>query len=123
MALRTFHTEFPEPLLLRSLGVFDTENTEGEGGWLTVAPCSPSVLLCALRVKFSLSMKRFSAFGYVCHALAAILMGFASLSARDYPPGVAPLKPVTLPTPAVHILPNGLRVVVIERHSMPVVTL
>src|SRR5207302_1459173 len=87
------------------------------------ARCSPSVLLCALRVKFSLSMKCFSAVCCVGHALAAILMGFASLSARDYPPDVPAPKPVTLPTPAVKTLPNGLRVVVIERHSMPVVTL
>ena len=57
------------------------------------------------------------------HLLAVLLVGFASISARDYPPDVASPKPVTLPTPAVHLLPNGLRVVVIERHSMPVVTL
>ncbi len=57
------------------------------------------------------------------HLLAALLVGFASLSARDQPPDVPPPKPVTLPTPAVKILANGLSVVVIERRSLPVVTL
>jgi zinc protease len=55
--------------------------------------------------------------------LAALLMSVASPYARDYPPDVPAPKPVTLPTPAVHILPNGLRVVAIERHSLPVVAL
>ena len=59
----------------------------------------------------------------VFHLLAALLMSFASLSARDQPPDVPPPKAITLPTPAVKVLPNGLRVVAIERHSLPVVTL
>jgi zinc protease len=42
---------------------------------------------------------------------------------RQYPPAVPPPKPVVLPAPVERILANGLRVVVIERHSLPIVTL
>ncbi|HEY6271676.1 MAG TPA: pitrilysin family protein [Terriglobales bacterium] len=44
-------------------------------------------------------------------------------SERTFPPSVAPPEPVALPTPSVRTLPNGLRVLVVERHSLPVVTL
>lgn len=46
-----------------------------------------------------------------------------TLAARDRPPDVPPPKAVTLPAPVVRVLPNGLRVVAIERHSLPVLTL
>ena len=46
-----------------------------------------------------------------------------SAAARDYPPEVPPPKAIVLPVPRVHELPNGLKVVVIERRSLPLVTL
>ncbi|PYV26170.1 MAG: hypothetical protein DMG24_07695, partial [Acidobacteria bacterium] len=55
--------------------------------------------------------------------LAAILTGFAGVSAREYPPEVPLPSPFTLPAPTVRVLPNGLKVIVIERHSLPVLTL
>jgi len=36
---------------------------------------------------------------------------------------VPPPKPVVLPAPALRVLPNGLTVVVIERHTLPLLTL
>ena len=42
---------------------------------------------------------------------------------RQYPPTVPPPKPVVLPEPAERTLANGLRVLVIERHSLPIITL
>jgi zinc protease len=42
---------------------------------------------------------------------------------RQYPPTVPPPKPVMLPAPAERTLANGLRVLVIERHSLPIITL
>ena len=45
------------------------------------------------------------------------------LAARDYPPEVPPPKPLVVPAPVVETLPNGLEVVVVERHTLPLVTL
>ena len=45
------------------------------------------------------------------------------LQARDYPPDVLPPKPIVIPNTAVHTLPNGLQVVIVERHTLPLVTL
>jgi zinc protease len=39
------------------------------------------------------------------------------------PPAVPPPKPYVLPAPAFRTLANGMKVVVIERHSLPMVTL
>lgn len=47
----------------------------------------------------------------------------APLAARDLPPLVPPPEAVSVPTPAVAVLPNGLRVLVVERHRLPMVTL
>ena len=44
-------------------------------------------------------------------------------SARDFPPDAFPPKPLVLPAPALRVLPNGLKVVAIERHSLPILTL
>ncbi len=52
-----------------------------------------------------------------------LFLGALSLYARQYPPNVPAPKPVSLPRPAVRVLANGLRVVVIERHSLPLITL
>lgn len=54
---------------------------------------------------------------------AGLFLNIAALSAREFPPEVPPPKPIVLPTPQVRELPNGLQVVVIERHSLPLVTL
>lgn len=43
-------------------------------------------------------------------------------AARDYPPSVPPPVPYQMPVPAVKRLPNGLRVVSIERRNLPMVT-
>jgi zinc protease len=43
--------------------------------------------------------------------------------AKDYPPQVPPPKPIVIPTPAIQTLPNGLQVVVVERHTLPLITL
>ncbi len=54
---------------------------------------------------------------------AAVFFGSTMALGRENPPAVPPPKPVVLPLPVVHGLPNGLRVVVIERHSLPLLTL
>jgi len=56
-------------------------------------------------------------------AAVTVLATATAVAARDYPPDVPQPKPVVVPTPAVKTLANGLEVAVIERHSLPVVTL
>ncbi|MGH9398484.1 MAG: M16 family metallopeptidase [Terriglobia bacterium] len=46
-----------------------------------------------------------------------------SLPARDLPPVVPPPAPVTIPMPSIRALANGLKVVVLESHGLPAVTL
>jgi zinc protease len=55
--------------------------------------------------------------------IGLLLFGSKVVVAREYPPEAPPPKPITLPVPAVKILSNGLKVLVIERHSLPVITL
>jgi zinc protease len=43
--------------------------------------------------------------------------------ARDFPPEALPPKPLVLPAPSLRVLPNGLKVVAIERHALPLLTL
>jgi len=43
--------------------------------------------------------------------------------AGDLPPAALPAKPLVLPAPALRVLPNGLKVVAIERHALPLLTL
>ena len=45
------------------------------------------------------------------------------LSASDSPPGVPPPKALSFRLPVVHRLPNGLRIVLIQRHALPLLTL
>ena len=52
-----------------------------------------------------------------------LFLALTTVSAADYPPTVPPPKPFRLPLPAVHVLPNGMRVAVIERHALPIITL
>ena len=58
-----------------------------------------------------------------CLLLLAALLCAASASARDFPPEALPPKPLVLPAPALRVLPNGLKVVAIERHLLPLLTL
>ncbi len=56
-------------------------------------------------------------------ALVLSVLMLPGLQARDYPPDVPPPKPIVIPDTVVHTLPNGLQVVVVERHTLPLVTL
>ncbi len=63
----------------------------------------------------------------ICYVGFAIVWGLLLLSgtqicARDYPPDVPPPKPYVLRPPAVRTLDNGLEVVLVERHSLPLIT-
>jgi len=42
---------------------------------------------------------------------------------RSAPPAVPPPEPIALPAPTVRTLSNGLQVLVVERHTLPVLTL
>ena len=55
-------------------------------------------------------------------ALAVCLLSLPLL-ARDLPPNVPPPEAVTFHMPTVHELANGLRVVLVERHDVPIVRL
>ena len=59
---------------------------------------------------------------FSCLTLALAFLA-APLAARDYPPSAAPPKPIVIPAPAIQTLPNGLQVVVVERHTLPLITL
>ncbi|MGH9469387.1 MAG: M16 family metallopeptidase [Terriglobia bacterium] len=67
------------------------------------------VLHCKIR-----SSLLFAAFG---------LMLAVPLAARDLPPLVPSPQPATMPAPTVKALANGLQVLVLERHRLPMVTL
>ena len=58
-----------------------------------------------------------------CGVLFLALATVANVSAADLPPTVPPPTPFQLPLPAVRVLPNGMKVAVIERHALPIVTL
>jgi len=55
--------------------------------------------------------------------LATLIWSGTTSQAREYPPPAPPPKRFALPAPALRVLPNGLRVVVLERHTLPVLTL
>jgi zinc protease len=56
-------------------------------------------------------------------ALALVIGTGLRLAARDLPPDVPPPRPIALPVPVVRTFPNGLRVLAVERGSLPVITL
>ena len=59
-----------------------------------------------------------------CFFLAwCLVLLLAPGAAREYPPSVPPPQPTGVPLPAVRLLSNGLRVVAIERRSLPLLTL
>jgi len=59
--------------------------------------------------------------------LSCLMLGTAFLApplhAREFPPEVPPPKPMVIPAPAIQTLSNGLQVVVVERHTLPLITL
>lgn len=55
--------------------------------------------------------------GLAICVVAPILLG------REFPPSVPPPEPVDFHVPAVHRLANGLRIVLVERHNLPIVRL
>jgi zinc protease len=54
--------------------------------------------------------------------VAGALQAFGATPGVDAPPDPAPPRPVVVPTPSDERLPNGLRVVVVPRHDVPLVT-
>jgi len=59
----------------------------------------------------------------LCLAAVALWWLVVPLAARDFPPDVPPPKAATIPVPVVHVLPNGLEVVAVERRTLPLITL
>ena len=49
--------------------------------------------------------------------------GVAALLAADLPPSVPPPKPIQSALPVVRVLPNGLKLAVIERHELPIISI
>ncbi len=52
-----------------------------------------------------------------------MLGALSLLSARELPPAALPPQPPRVSVPVVHSLPNGLKVAIIERHDLPLVTM
>ncbi|HZP00214.1 MAG TPA: pitrilysin family protein [Terriglobia bacterium] len=69
----------------------------------------------------ALNRRRWVEFAWL--VLAAALLPLHCTYAREFPPEVPPPKPFVMPAPALRVLPNGLKVIVVERHSLPLVTL
>jgi zinc protease len=63
----------------------------------------------------------------VTAAAGVVIIAFAALAARAserlLPPAVPSPRPIELPIPDIRTLPNGLHVLVVERHALPVLTL
>jgi zinc protease len=58
-----------------------------------------------------------------CFFVCSFYLVARSFRAQDYPPAVPPPRPVDLPAADTRVLPNGLKVLVLEQHSLPIVTL
>ena len=58
---------------------------------------------------------------FCCAVALGIFLACLSLTAREIPPNVPSPEPVSFHMPAVHQLRNGLRVVLVERHDVPIV--
>lgn len=56
-------------------------------------------------------------------ALVMALLAASPLAGRDLPPLLAEPAPMTVPSPSVETLPNGMKVLVVEDHALPVITL
>ncbi|MBZ5564322.1 MAG: insulinase family protein [Acidobacteriia bacterium] len=61
--------------------------------------------------------------GWGWRVVCVLLLAASAALAREYPPTAPPPKPLVLPEAVIHELPNGLKVLVIERHRLPLVTL
>jgi zinc protease len=81
---------------------------------------APGVFCLRLLATLTLAIVFLAASGTV---LAQTLEGPAGNWLGQFPPPVPPPKAYVLPAPAVRTLANGLQVVVIERHDLPLVTL
>ncbi len=55
--------------------------------------------------------------------LLGLFAGFVAVKAREFPPDAPPPKPLVLPVPQVRRLSNGLKIVTIERRSLPLLAL
>lgn len=77
-------------------------------------PREPNLIARRHGIKFS------EALGVV--ALLTVVFALPAL-ARDFPPEPDPPKPFVIPAPSIQTLPNGLQVLVVERRSLPLVTL
>lgn len=55
--------------------------------------------------------------------LVGLLASLVAARARDFPPDAPPPKPLVLPVPQVRRLSNGLKIVAIERRSLPLLSL
>lgn len=53
---------------------------------------------------------------------AALALMCAVATFAELPPSVPPPRALVFPTPAIRVLPNGVKVVAVERHSLPLVT-
>jgi zinc protease len=53
----------------------------------------------------------------------SLLFSAGVASARERPPAALPPRPTALLVPSVQVLGNGLKVLVVERHSLPLLTL
>lgn len=56
-------------------------------------------------------------------AIIGICFVAPRMNARQFPPSVPPPEPVSFHMPGVHELANGLRIVLIERHDVPIIRL
>jgi zinc protease len=89
---------------------------------LRIAPRSKSVP--AQRDKSSILWLVTRHSSLVTYGLVSCLSLLAPhLCARDLPPPIPPPQPMVLPAAVSHVLPNGLRVLVLERPGLPIVTL
>lgn len=78
------------------------------------------------RVEFFPSLKRGSFFllsAGACFAALALAISAATFASGELPPSVPPPRTINFPMPAMQTLANGMKVVVVERHSLPLVTL
>jgi zinc protease len=67
--------------------------------------------------------RRFASGSLVRRVALVLLSLTVPLPAREFPPDVPPPKPTVIPAPTIQTLPNGLQVVVVERHTLPLITL
>jgi zinc protease len=107
--------------LLAPLSIQISEEAARQASW-TRGKRDQAAALQTLRV-FSRASLAPPCYAALCCVALLILGISAAATQRESPPNVAPPEPIALPTPIVRTLPNGLQVLVVERHSLPVFTL